>query len=68
MYCVDVLANVTVNVLTGRPSEVQSFHLHPWHRVECAHSSLELQWHLRGHTCRYSWQRQWADFDKYMRD
>jgi len=35
---------------------------------ECAHSSLELQWHLRGHTCSYSWQRQWADFDKYIRD
>ena len=43
MYCVDVLANVTVNVLNGRPSEVQSFHRNPWHEVECAHSSLELQ-------------------------
>ena len=40
MYCVDVLANVTVNVLNGRPSEV---HRNPWHQVECAHSSLELQ-------------------------
>ena len=42
MYCVDVLANVTVNVLTGRPSEVQSFQHHPGHQVECAHSSLEI--------------------------
>ena len=42
MY-VDVLANVTAIVITGRPSEVQSFQHHPWYRVECAHSSLEIQ-------------------------
>ena len=43
MYCVDVLANVTVIALTGRPSEVQSFHHYLGHQVECAHSSLEIQ-------------------------
>ena len=43
MYCIDVLANVRVIALTGRPSEVQSFQHHPGHQVECEHSSIEIQ-------------------------
>jgi len=36
-YCVDVITNVTITVLTGRPSEVQSFHLRLWHQLDSEH-------------------------------
>ena len=40
---VDVLTNVTVTVLTSRPSEVQSFRYNPQHQVDIAQHTLENQ-------------------------